>query len=93
MSDQSTRRDDASEGGRPSLLVIDSVAEATDTDPLRLPPLHDVVDPDALDRLFPRDLGLDTPAMDSHVTFRYHGCDVTVHANGGTTVDSAGEDT
>jgi len=93
MPDQQTSRDDADEGRDLSSLVIESVAEATDTDPLRLPPLHDVVDPGALDRLFTGESGLGTRATDGHVTFRYHGCDVTVHANEGTTVQPAGGDT
>lgn len=90
MSDQLIGRDDTGGERQPSRLVIESVAEATDTDPLRLPPLHDVVDPEALDRLFTGDVGPGTRATDGHVTFRYHGCDVTVHANGGATVEPTG---
>ncbi|QZX99714.1 HalOD1 output domain-containing protein [Halobaculum rubrum] len=93
MTDQLTSRDDTGEGRQPSRLVIESVAEATATDPIRLPPLHDVVDPEALDRLFTREIGSGTRATDGHVTFRYHGCDVTIHASGGTTVEPTGGDT
>ncbi|QZP37626.1 HalOD1 output domain-containing protein [Halobaculum magnesiiphilum] len=75
------------EGGRQlSHVVIESVAEATDTDPFRLPPLHDAVDTDALSRLFATDGHAGSPT-DGHVLFRYHGCDVTVHASGRATVE------
>ena len=33
-------------------LVIDCLADATGRDPLELPPLWEVIDPDALNRLF-----------------------------------------
>jgi len=69
----------------PSESVIRAVSEATGTDPLRMPRLGDVVDPDALDALF---LGGDgdggTPP--GTVTFRFNGCGVTVHADGPTVV-------
>ncbi|WP_293026993.1 HalOD1 output domain-containing protein [Natronococcus sp.] len=60
--------------------VIRAVAEQTDTDPLELPPLFELIDPDALDTLFdPIDvrapLGLD-------LTFTYAGCEVTVAYDG-----------
>lgn len=45
---------DYSEGsGRtPAEAVIDALAEASGVEPVDLPPLYDVVDPEALDRLF-----------------------------------------
>ena len=52
--------------------VVYAVAEAVDADPLNLEPMHDTVDPDALDALF-RD------ADDSTlISFWYAGCDVSV---------------
>lgn len=41
------------ENGRtPAEAVLDALGEVADVDPVDLPPLYDVVDPDALDRLF-----------------------------------------
>lgn len=60
--------------------VILAVAEATGTDPSRLGPLYDVVDPDALDQLFQTQSGL--PRFGSRVDFTMDGCEVTVHAGG-----------
>jgi hypothetical protein len=54
-----------------NLAVLFSVAEALDADAESLPPLRDVVDPDALDAL------VVSPA-DVAVTFRYAGCLVRV---------------
>jgi len=52
--------------------VVYAVAEALDADPLDLEPMHDTVDPDALDALF-RD------ADDSTlISFSYAGCDVSI---------------
>lgn len=55
------------------LAVVERVAARENVDPLELPPLHDVVDTDALMALF------DAPERCvDHVTFSYHGYDVTV---------------
>jgi hypothetical protein len=61
--------------------IVLAVADAVETDPLDLDPLHDSVDPDALDQLF-------SPAADEadsvrgRVEFRYADCDVAVYADG-----------
>ena len=56
----------------PSVKVVDAVAAATGTDPLDLyPPLFNVIDPGALDRLFRDD-------AEAVVTFTYNGCRVRV---------------
>jgi len=74
----------------PSESVIRAVSEATGTDPLQMPRLGDVVDPDALDALFLADSSWTDDSRDSTpagtVTFRFSGCDVTVHADGRTVV-------
>ncbi|WP_424016390.1 HalOD1 output domain-containing protein [Halorientalis pallida] len=66
----------------PSAAVIDSVATVTGSDPATISPLFEVVDPDALDRLF--DTERDGGERDGPLTvsFRYEGCAVTVHADG-----------
>lgn len=64
----------------PSVTVIERVADREGTDPVRLdPPLHDVVDPDALDAFC---ADSDTTGC---VTFSYCGYTVTVGIDG--TVD------
>lgn len=61
----------------PSTAVVEAVAAHEGTDAERLdPPLNDVVDPDALDRLF------DGRETDARVTFRYRGHEVVVAADG-----------
>lgn len=63
-----------------SWTVIETVADAEGVDPLELPPLYSVVDPDALETLFqPRTELQDTTAR---VVFTYHGHEVTVTAGG-----------
>ncbi|SEV89657.1 HalOD1 output domain-containing protein [Halobacterium jilantaiense] len=63
--------------------VVLAVSEATDTDPLEMARLADVLDPDALDALFPGDDGTGT------LSFRFNGCDVTVHSDGYTVVSQS----
>ncbi|MDG5778319.1 HalOD1 output domain-containing protein [Haloarculaceae archaeon H-GB2-1] len=66
----------------PSQAVVEAVAEADGTDPETLtPPLNDVVDPDALDRLFD-DRTEDSPRDSGHLTFLYHGYMVVVYSTG-----------
>lgn len=60
---------------RPSEAVVELVADATDSDPLELPVLHDTVDTDALDALYGTD---DEQLRDVAVEFSYAGFDVTV---------------
>jgi hypothetical protein len=60
--------------------IVLAVADAVETDPLDLEPLHDSVDPDALDQLFPP-ASVDVDSVRGRVEFRYADCDVTVHAD------------
>lgn len=71
--------------------IICAVAEAEGTSPLHLdPPLHDVVDPDTLDRLFaPTRDGVGIP--EGRVVFPYRGHEVTLHADGRVTIGPRGE--
>lgn len=67
---------------RPSLRVLESVADADDVDPASLePPLYDVVDTNALDRLF-EPTASETTARRGQVSFRYRGYEITVHSSG-----------
>ena len=70
----------------PSHKVIAEIARRTDVAPTELPPLHDVINPDALDTLFQP-----TPnagRMDGTISFEYSGYEITVHADGFVDVTS-----
>jgi hypothetical protein len=60
-----------------TLCVVEAVAEATETDPLNMQPLSEVIDPDSLERLFETP----DPPQRGYVVFRFEGCDVTVSAD------------
>lgn len=65
-----------------STAVVEAVAEETSTAALRLPePLHDVIDPEALDRLFA------DRSTDGCVRFTYCGYKVTAYSDGIVEVD------
>lgn len=55
--------------------VIQKVADATNSDPLELPPLYGPIDPDALDALIEQ-------MSDGTVSFTYVGQEVTVNSDG-----------
>ncbi|WP_254766378.1 HalOD1 output domain-containing protein [Salinilacihabitans rarus] len=67
--------------------IVDAVAAAADRDPLGLPPLWDVVDPEALDALFEPTRGGRPRA--GRVTFTYCGYEVTVDDRERVTVSLA----
>lgn len=72
-----------------STTVATALSEATRREPLTLRPLDQVINAEALDRLF-------SPAGDSlrlhgHVTFEFEGHDVTVHGNGKIVIAAAGD--
>ena len=60
-----------------SLHIINCIAEREHTDPLELPPLYDVVDPDALDDLFASGRQNGT-AQSGRVEFQYNGYTIIV---------------
>lgn len=63
-----------------AVTVVESVAEASDEPVRELPPLHDEVDTDALDRIF------ENRSTNGRVTIRYFGYLVDIHADGSVTV-------
>lgn len=70
----------------PSETVVLAVAEAKGVDPTALDDrLYDIVDPDALDRLFHTTSG--TTADGAAIVFRMAGCRVEVDADGRVTVE------
>lgn len=70
---------------RPSVEVVEAVAEATARDPLEMPQLNDYVDPDALDKLL--GAAAEKGSAPAHVTFTYDGVRVTVDSTGAVTVE------
>jgi len=70
--------------GRTQLVseaVVYAVAELTQTDPLNLPPLYTVLDPDALNHLF----GFETdtrPQTETSISFQYADTTVRVMERG-----------
>lgn len=70
--------------------VVYAVAERTGSDPSALEPLHSVVDPDALNRLFDRDQFM-LDGLPTRVTFTYCGCEVVIDADGTVRVSRSGE--
>lgn len=60
-----------------SLAIIDAVAAAEDTPPTELmPPLYDVVDPEALNKVFAREESM------GKIVFNYNGYEISVDADG-----------
>lgn len=64
---------------RTAMAVVEAVAAATDREVTALPPMFDVVNPDALDALVRSD-GTSDP--DVRVSFPYAGTDVHVRSEG-----------
>jgi hypothetical protein len=64
--------------------VLDAIADELDADLLDLEPLHDAVDPDALESIFDDTSSATRNA--GRVTFESNGCAVTVAAEGTVTV-------
>lgn len=65
----------------PSLAIIEFISGLEETDPIELtPPLHDVIDPDAIDALF--DSFNESPQAQKSLSFTYQGYEVTVRNDG-----------
>lgn len=76
--------------GAVSEQVVSAVAAACDIDPLELPPLYDVIDPDALDRLFEHGALAEGNSI-GRVTFTMAGCEVVVHSDGAVDATAPGD--
>lgn len=61
--------------------VVTAVADAVDADPLELEPLYDVVDPEALDRIFDHRSSSERLG-NGCVSFTMADCDVTIDGTG-----------
>lgn len=76
---------DVSTGSSICQAVAETIAEAEGTAPTELtPPLYEVIDPDALERLFAKDGAL------GKVIFNYHSYEVRVFTDGYVSVASRG---
>ena len=62
----------------PVVAVVSAVADATGTDPLELPPLSNVINPEALNDL----IGTGRSSSLQSVSFEYAGYDVVVSGTG-----------
>lgn len=66
--------------------VVEAIAELENVDPLELtPPLHEVVDLEALERLFAH------KSTTGKVVFNYKSCEVCVFSDGFVSVEKRGE--
>lgn len=71
MDRTSGTRAEAGAGGSLTVAVVEATAERAGVDPTDLDrPLYDVIDPDALEELFPSDSD-GRPACRGHVSFEY----------------------
>lgn len=79
-----------SDDGKVNERVVLAVADACDEDPLELPSLYSVIDPDALDKLFDHSFlgGRNGPGR---VVFTMAGCEVVVHSDGEIDVTAPGD--
>lgn len=70
----------------PTACVTEAIAAVTGDSGTEQRPLYESVDPDALDRIL--DAAVDSPNRRStlSVSFRHHGCEVVVTADGGLSV-------
>lgn len=64
-----------------SQRVVAAVAAERDVEPLELPPMYDVIDPDALNKLFDDRFSARGDGL-GRVIFTMAGCEVVVHSDG-----------
>lgn len=76
--------------GKISERVVTAVADALDVDSLELPPLYDVIDPDALDQLFEHGFSAGKSGP-GRVSFTMAGCEVVVHGDGEVDATARGD--
>lgn len=65
-----------------STALIMGVAAVTNAPPTEIDPLYEVVDPDALNRLFEPTANSSLRPSDGRATFTMNGCTVTVYGSG-----------
>ena len=72
-----------------STTVASAISEAAHGKPFAVRPLNEIIDAEALDRLFRPSGG--SLRLDGHVKFEVAECDVTVHGNGKIVVVRPGD--
>lgn len=73
---RTTVRRDWDRAGQPSVTIVEAIADVTDRSTTDLPPIHESVNPDALDALL-------TSGMSStRVAFTYADSEISVSDNG-----------
>lgn len=80
-----------SESRPPSTRIVTAVASKADVDPIDLPPLYDVIEPDALDRFVRCSNG--DAASEVSVTFSYTDHTVSVYGDGDIDVEETSTNT
>ena len=88
MSEGRARTRQSGAGESVSIDVIETVAASRNEDPTSLPPLHEHVDPEALDSLFRQTNGRERTGT---ISFQYYGFVVTVSCDGETTIELSSE--
>lgn len=61
-----------------STVIVKAVAALTNTPPIELDPLYETINPGALNRLSSFDPQDSQQQTDSHITFTYNECQITV---------------
>lgn len=74
-----------------SEIVVSAVAELTNSDPVSITPLFDVVDPDALNAFFTVNQSGFNQSPD-RVSFTYCDCDVVISAEGTVRISRSEEE-
>lgn len=73
--------------GELSETVVDAVASVLDAEPTDLSPLYEVIDPDALNRLYAPTPNHQTRPGGGRLTFSYNGCLVTAYWDGAVEIE------
>lgn len=74
-----------------SVAVVRAVSALEDREPDQLQPFSDVLDPDALDKIFEGHQD-GTPRIGGHVSFVYSSCQVTIEHGEYLTVEKLGSE-
>ena len=81
-----TARIDHDQSGRMVSAIVSGVAARTGCGVTDLPPLYDVVDPEALEQVFASPPGSRRQSNDGRFVFTYAGCEVMVDGDDELTV-------
>jgi len=92
MDETAATRSQTTGGASLSIAIVEAIAERAAVDPLDLDrPLYDVIDPEAVARLFPVD-GDGRPVTEGHLNFTYGPYTVRVYSDRRVDVFGPGDD-